>query len=246
MNTIHIPGSIGDAVDQLGSVERLLTAKRWERAAIVAAFVRLNEFGDNQHSEGRTSTTLSPNAFADLGIAGLKSDATVRLYVTRWLESHDGIYPEAGAEVALPDDAQWESTRTGTDGAESPEGMAKVLDKMVEKHGSAAVAEAIEQTAPEVVNDAVGQRQSKPKPKPVVTDVPDEIGERMDTMAMLRTAAGHATAIKLRHDKAPESFEVTADALKLRKLSDAFGMLADMVVGVSVDDLTELLDEVGQ
>ena len=36
MNTIHIPKTMKEMENHLNGVERLLTAKKWERAAIVS------------------------------------------------------------------------------------------------------------------------------------------------------------------------------------------------------------------
>jgi hypothetical protein len=85
---INIPGTIDEAVASLAGIGALLTAKEWERAAIVAAFVSLSEFGSNQHTdEGAETGTLSPVEFAALGIVGLKSKGTVRAYAQAWQEA---------------------------------------------------------------------------------------------------------------------------------------------------------------
>ena len=51
-------------------------------------------------------TRISAQAFADLGIVGLRSHSTVRLYAMRWLDAHDGEHPEPGEAVELPE-AEW-------------------------------------------------------------------------------------------------------------------------------------------
>jgi len=137
-NTIHIPSTVGEATERLTGVESLLTACRWERAAIVAAFVRVSTRG----VQTPAGEHLGPQGFADLGISGLKKRETVALYVNRWLEHSGGVYPEPGADVLIPD-TKWKSTRTGTDGHHSPEGMKSMLQEMADKHGVEAVAEAI-------------------------------------------------------------------------------------------------------
>jgi len=56
------------------------TATGWERAAIVAAFVQLPGRGSRATEERRT-TFFTAEEFATLGIGGLKSDRTIRIYV---------------------------------------------------------------------------------------------------------------------------------------------------------------------
>lgn len=142
--TIRIPKTVGEATRHLTGIESLLTAQRWERAAIVAAFVRLNDApGRPSIANGGNMSTVE---FAALGIAGLKSTTTVQTYVKRWLEHSDGVYPDPGAEVLLPD-TEWEGTRTGTNGHNSTGGMRTALTEMVEAHGPEAVAEAVAETA---------------------------------------------------------------------------------------------------
>jgi hypothetical protein len=110
MPSIKIPNTIEEATESLTGIESLLTVQRWERAAIVAAFVRLGQSGDNRFAVGVNNDPYeSPKSFAALGIAGLTSKNTVQTYVLRWLDTHDGIYPEPGAKVIIPK-AEWEPT----------------------------------------------------------------------------------------------------------------------------------------
>ncbi|MBA2633833.1 MAG: hypothetical protein H0U86_12690, partial [Chloroflexi bacterium] len=63
-STIQIPASLDEAVSNLNGLAALLTAKQWERAAIVFAFTT-----DEANGRGNrgTSTALSARAFAELG-----------------------------------------------------------------------------------------------------------------------------------------------------------------------------------
>src|SRR5262245_130692 len=136
MASIEVPGTIREATARLRAVDKLVTATEWERAAIVAAFVRLPGSG----SKGNlTSEVSSAEDFAARGINGLRSPQTVRLYVTRWLEASNGKYPQPGRKVKLPT-AEWPPTRTGTDGYESDDGVQRTIDRMVERHGADKVA----------------------------------------------------------------------------------------------------------
>jgi hypothetical protein len=169
VTTIKIPASIEDAVDHLGSLEQLLVAKDWERAAIVAAFVRLGKQGV---SPSKANGGLSTDEFAALGIAGLKSKTTVQTYVKRWLKHTDGIYPEAGAKVLLPE-AEWEPTRTGTDGHSTKKGMEDKLEEMAEKHGVEALATAAKKVTKK-------KRKEKNQDSKKTTKVKEELQEVVD------------------------------------------------------------------
>lgn len=91
-------------MDELDGVARLLLAKGWERAAIVAAFVEVSELGSNQHSKQepvRTDRLLSPVQFSQLGITGLKSKNTIQRYAEEWQKT--GLpRPRQGEEATLP------------------------------------------------------------------------------------------------------------------------------------------------
>lgn len=235
MNTIHIPTEIAEAVETLSSIEQLLTAQRWERAAIVAAFVRLSTKGAHLNGE-----MMSPGQFAALGISGLKSATTVQLYVERWLETHEGVYPEAGAEVLLPE-KDWEPTRTGTNGASSIDGAVKRLTEMAAALDSTELAAAISEAAPEAAM-VVAHEVMKPKAaKPKATPVHDEVDENLMALAAsLGTASGHVTAIKLLLDRLDGEPVPERERVRLRRLADQFGMLADLADGVRFTDLAEM------
>jgi hypothetical protein len=116
MTTIIVPASLEDAVSALSGIEGLLTAKEWERAAIVAAFTRQETHGGDRKSDQVVESPLDrlvPRAFAAMGISGLRSDQTVRNYRKAWMDEV-GRAPEPGQEVALPS-TPWPPTdyRTG-------------------------------------------------------------------------------------------------------------------------------------
>jgi hypothetical protein len=91
MAKVDIPATIGQAKRRLASLEGIATATEWERAAIVAAFVR----------EGGSQVTYSAHGFAALGIAGLRSRNTVRRYLRIW-DAERATRPEPGTTVSLP------------------------------------------------------------------------------------------------------------------------------------------------
>lgn len=94
MTQVRVPPSIETAVQKLASVDSLVTAKEWERAAIVAAFVRVGGQGQNSSSGKLTSTQ-----FAAKGISGLRSPETVIRYRDAWLTT--GRVSAPGATVDL-------------------------------------------------------------------------------------------------------------------------------------------------
>lgn len=71
-----VPASLEDATAALTGVERLLTAKEWERCAIVAAFVTLGE--GKGKGIGNATSSISPVEFAALGYnrTGMSPDTT--------------------------------------------------------------------------------------------------------------------------------------------------------------------------
>jgi hypothetical protein len=79
---IYIPGTVTDLKRGLGQIEGLLTAKRWEKAAIVYAWTQPGERGGAQSNDGNPPLTLS--AFVELGITGLRDRHQVRMYRKAW------------------------------------------------------------------------------------------------------------------------------------------------------------------
>lgn len=83
MNTkFTIPRTVEAAGKQLAELDGLITARSWQRAAIVYAFVSVAD-GKGKAPANRDSA-ISPAEFAALGIAGLRSDNTVRAYRGHW------------------------------------------------------------------------------------------------------------------------------------------------------------------
>ncbi len=104
MSTIKIPKTIEDAQASLGKLGELLTAKEWQRAAIVATFVEPATAG-RRAKLAETSQFLSARAFAQLGISGLKSKDTVMHYVESWLAERPR--PEPGQTIDLAGLPDW-------------------------------------------------------------------------------------------------------------------------------------------
>lgn len=94
---VIIPSTLDEVKEHLNGLGKLVTAKEWERAAIVWAWTAPREFGANQHTQGVNSDTLSFSAFAALGIVGLRSKNSVAHYHSRW----QSIIDELGDEYVV-------------------------------------------------------------------------------------------------------------------------------------------------
>lgn len=100
MTKVEIPETLEEAVQALAGIGRLLTAKEWERAAIVAAYVE-PDLGHGGRQETFSSERLvSARQFACHKIAGLSSQVSVLRYVKAWLQV--APRPEPGETVELP------------------------------------------------------------------------------------------------------------------------------------------------
>lgn len=145
---VQIPASIDEAISTLGGVDALLTAKEWERAAIVAAFVSLTPNGKGLDGQ------MSGQEFAGLGIKGLSSDKTVRHYVEAWVSS--GLpKPRPGEKVDLPT-SEFPSRKTkAQDVAGQPGAVAKALEdpRFAEKVAQRATPTAKQAVARTMVDD---------------------------------------------------------------------------------------------
>lgn len=108
---IAIPDDIEAATGALNSIGDLITAHKWQRAAIVYAFTGDDTPGPKTDRGDRgKSTAVSCREFASLGISGLRSDQTVRRYRKAWawaVETDQALRAVPGVAVALPDVA-WE------------------------------------------------------------------------------------------------------------------------------------------
>jgi len=112
--TIHTPASLDEADRRLTNIERVLMTRGWERAAILATVVRLDQ--QPGRKSVRSDRFLTPTEYADRRIPGLQSHNTVQLYVQRWLDANGGKYPKPDSDIVLPD-TKWppvDSSDTGS------------------------------------------------------------------------------------------------------------------------------------
>ena len=101
---VHIPASIEEAIKTLQGLGSLLTAKEWERAAIVWAYTKPGKGGQpkNPPASGRVPFAV----FARHGIHGLSKKDTVSTYWHKWQDAiDDGWAKEVnpGDEIDLPE-----------------------------------------------------------------------------------------------------------------------------------------------
>lgn len=115
--TIQIPATIEEAMTKLGGLGKLLTAKGWERAAIVYAFAAPGKAGRPSASRKKSIAIdrLTFREFAEQGIYGLRSQPAVGMHWTCWQEAIDKGWVQAvapGDEVVLPTQ-EYPPTATG-------------------------------------------------------------------------------------------------------------------------------------
>lgn len=184
MEKVSIPVSVEDAILSLTGIESLMTAKDWERAAIVYAFTA-NQQG-SQSGSRKVVNRLGVKEFADLGIAGLTTQDTVRKYRTIWAEyGTPGIQP--GDEVALPNKPFPPTDyRTGN------------FDDRIQTQ--------VKNAKPEVRREVFKSLASDP-------DVADDLPTRSEATRQLEAATGRANAQRKRQDDADmapirQSFEL--------------------------------------
>jgi hypothetical protein len=105
--SIRIPASIAEATTALNGIDALLTAKQWERAAIVYAFTQPNGGGARTVPDQRQ---LSLREFAEKRIPGLRSPSRVSAYRKTWEAAIiDGrARPVGPGDVAELPELPWE------------------------------------------------------------------------------------------------------------------------------------------
>jgi hypothetical protein len=123
---------------RMESTGQLLTAIGWERAALVAMIVE-PDFG---HGKQTTSSSglESATEFANRKYHGLRSRDTVLLYARAWLDRFPR--PNWGEVIELPTD-DFPPTRQGSDGYESDDNAKVVIGRIIERHGTAIVQNAL-------------------------------------------------------------------------------------------------------
>lgn len=213
MSTFTIPASLDEAVGQLEGIERLLTAKRWERAAILAAFVEIGEHGENRHTK---RTLLSSRQFAALGIAGLKSHMTVREYVRRWLEDSGRPRPEPGQVIDLDGLPPWDKPEPGT---KYPPGKGGAEQRIKDQPSTVTAALDDEQFLAKVVESMSNDQRTK-----VYRQINQRTRDLFDARAK---AEGHRDVERLPIEASISRMHIANENI-VEKLSVAASLLAEV------------------
>jgi hypothetical protein len=100
--SIHIPSTLDEACERLASIEGIMTARNWERAAIVSAFTTNNPVAENRHKIGFRQ-------FAERGLSGLSNHETVKRYHDAWQSaiSEGKAKPVSPGEPVEVPDMEW-------------------------------------------------------------------------------------------------------------------------------------------
>lgn len=107
MSTINIPRTVDEALASLDGIGRLVTAKEWERAALVYALTHEGRTGGRRSG---TNVTLSFQGLADRGISGLADRKRVAWYHDQWQAVVEAGYAQPvglGDDLDIPDDWEW-------------------------------------------------------------------------------------------------------------------------------------------
>lgn len=139
-NTIHVPSTID-------GVHALMTVRKWEKAAIVWAYVRGSDTGGRPTPESlnsETSRKMTPDEFAALGLAGLRSAQTVRRYWKAWNDAIDSGHAAAvePGETIVEPAIEWEPFTDATNpnrvgGEDMAERYATEAERLGTTQGSA-------------------------------------------------------------------------------------------------------------
>lgn len=104
-------GFVVPTMDEVRHHAALTGFTKWHWAAVVACYVVESESRANLSADAKTSM-LSPLEFASLGITGLESKDTVRVYLHNWMEHSSGVRPEPGVSIEIPSMDTWPTKRT--------------------------------------------------------------------------------------------------------------------------------------
>ena len=191
MSAIRLPKTIDKAVERLTGVESLLTATEWERAAIVYTFTYVEKTqGGDRRSFKRNTEFETPTVFAERGIAGLKSDNTVRRYHEAWAKHGDtDIQPDD--QVELP-------TKTFPVSPDSNYGK-RVSPAKAHKLVAEWSAPAVEAAADEISNR--------------LDELSDEIVEQLAQNVHAEQTKRHPRVFQPKTTQAPDYNKITRDAV---------------------------------
>lgn len=177
----QVPSSLEGATESLATLDGLVTASEWQRAAIVFAFTRGDLAGRPRKSD--QNLPLSIAEFAAAQIKGLSSRESVRRYRTAWQEAMkqghaSDITP--GQIVSLPDltfpphnELAASPRRDALDVAADADGVSRKATHQVATHLTALAAaikadDKVAAAAMKALDDRY-ENAAKPIPRPATT-----------------------------------------------------------------------------
>lgn len=233
---VSIPASIEEARAALDGLGALLTAKQWERAAIVYAFTKTVGRGGNHGNDENSSLTIA--GFAALGIAGLTTRDTVSLYRAAWKSAMDDGAPDAkpGDDVELPNlpwkdhfGEQTEAVRARVARAYLANNT-DALKQIIRDHADAALAIADQVVSTPAVRAAVEHRLASPI-EPRYAEEHERAAKRHDYHADLVKASGLIAGLM----RAIESGDWTPTGTEQALLHALAGLITNQTEGDSAD-----------
>lgn len=176
-NIINIPSTTEEAVEQLGNLGRLISASKWERAAIITMLVG-PPTGPGRKPLHVKVFPYTIEGLRDLGVHGLRSNATITHYRNQWCNVRP--VPKPGEEVDLDGLGEWTGTNTAKRREEreaeavappTPEAITKAImsDPKAQEAAREAVGDALERDARAAIISVGGDpdnRKTVPDPVP--------------------------------------------------------------------------------
>jgi hypothetical protein len=257
MTTIKIPPTVPAITDRLGTLEGLITARQWERAALIWAATYEGVNQNDPPAQKGAGGRLAIAAFAGLGIHGLSKRDTVAAYRAQWRRAMDHGAPDVGPgdTVAVPD-LPWKEWPDDAPGgrdrrytANDPEAFARSLGQRVD-------VEAFADALPEPVARRVASRVRE-RIMAEATEHADDASPRvLGTLANRLAATPYERAMRLVHqigiiarDLRPLLVELDEDESAslmghIGQAADVMRMLADTAGAADLDaELAALLTE---
>jgi hypothetical protein len=234
---VQIPRSIKSATAALNGIDSLLTAKGWERAAIVYAFT-YDTGGGRPKSDGNPSL-LTITEFSKLGIAGLSHRETVATYRKFWKDYADQPDIKPGSKVTLPTIKFPPTDERGSTRWASEDGAENVLKGMVEKHGAEKVADLLPREAAPIISKALDERDEAI----AAADLEAHLGREpkpSEVDSAVRSARGRAVKTgSTVAEETPRAAEFTAGMTKASERDKDARRVMLSGLALEVDDLLD-------
>jgi hypothetical protein len=217
---IVIPRTIEQAKRTLAEVGGLLTAKEWERAAIVYAFTKPGTGG--RRVTAASTPQLTFRAFADLKISGLRTEKAVGAYHSAWADAiKDGaVESKPGKTVTLPTH-EFPAYRENHDPTASERNV-----RMAIKQDPTVLVRAMRSGADEDI-EAVAEAMAEAQTDPLVHEkVAEKVIAKTTHIPRHQKAPGTdwskvARAVVMNHSRADTELDNLIDSLKSNPIYDS-------------------------